>query len=236
MKTYLFFAIGVLLLIIVSCSNDEKLTYQPEDTGLNFVFSKSSIGQEYFYNFAFLNKPEEEISLRFRVQGTFADYDRVIPLETVETDTINNAIENVHFRIESSDLIVPKGKLHADVPITFFKTEDLRDTIVTIQLRLKTNDDFKQGVLETSFADITLSDNFIVLPVFWTSYRLDNPWTGFGRSDDIIIRKYTELGNITESGWISDPYSKKDILVAKTKKWFNENPTLGDDGEIIVFP
>jgi len=241
MKSYNIIVFIVLSFVFLSCEENDRLLYDTTKTGVNFDLDdryqydpNTSViySVQHSYNFAFGNASSKEMVLIARIQGVPVDYDRVLPVKVIDSDTTLNAKQGIDYLLPESAITLPAGKSQVEIPIILNNTVELQDTSKYMHIIVSDNEEFGIGNVEFSKTRLAISSNFKTPPLLWDKYYL---WYYFGRSDEVIIKKFVEIGEITSDSWYPEPYSRIQILIDRTKIWFNENPTVGDDGNIIVF-
>ncbi|UMB52501.1 DUF4843 domain-containing protein [Lutibacter sp. A64] len=148
-------------LCLSSCDTDDIKTYQTSDN-IYFSWSKhhnlwinntsqyiDSIG----FSFAFKNATVVDtlFQLPISVQGKALDNDRIVNLKVLDQST---AIEGVHFDI--SDPVIFRAGMSIDsIPITFYRTPEMKNNTYTLAIELLANDDFSVNMKNEVLDDLT---------------------------------------------------------------------------------
>ncbi|GAA4292345.1 DUF4843 domain-containing protein [Aestuariibaculum suncheonense] len=110
----------------------------PDSTGFTFAFKGPEITQEVY-------------KLPVSVQGQVTDYDREI---SVVLDASSTAIKGVHFDLPET--IVFKANQEKDsIPITLYRTEEMKDNSYSIKLNLVEGKDFVVDMKEVVLDEAT---------------------------------------------------------------------------------
>ncbi|UYQ95842.1 DUF4843 domain-containing protein [Chitinophaga horti] len=119
-----------------------------------------------FKSFSFVTLPlgitRDTFLVKVKVMGDTASRDRIVRGRAIATGT--TAAEGKHY--DFIDGIVPAGTVIGYIPVVLHRTEDIKDTSVTLNLGVAATADFKQGVGEDSSITLTWSDN-VVKPANW---------------------------------------------------------------------
>jgi len=184
MKKILIFSILFLTFIgFSSCDHEEIATYSGTDS-IYFapaVFGISdgattTITDSIGFTFA-LEKPEvagKVYNIPVYVQGKMSDVDRKVK---VVVDPKSTAIAGTHFTIPEN-FTIPAGKIVNDLPVTVFRTADMKKNGLLLILNLEENESFNTNMKSKevnvlthktiSFIKFKLSfDDKLTQPIGW---------------------------------------------------------------------
>lgn len=145
---------------ISSCDQEGIATYSESD---NIYFAPSVFGisdgattairDSIGFTFA-LEKPEivERVyNIPIQVQGKISDVDRKVK---VVIDPKSTAIAGTHFTIPEN-IIIPAGKVVNNIPVTVFRTADMKQNGFLLILNLQENESFKTDMKSKEINAIT---------------------------------------------------------------------------------
>lgn len=128
--------------------------------------------EEVSYSFATKSSTLTEGRLEIKVclQGRVDDRrDRVVRAEVIPDST--TATEGIHYRLEEG--VIEAGEYEGVLPLTFYRTPDMKTETFRIKLRIADSDDLKAGLEEEAYIRVLVSD-VLMRPVNWPE------WYGFG--------------------------------------------------------
>ena len=224
MKKILFPAIAAVLLTIAISCEKELVPYSSTDCFLNFRFLDSK--GEDMQNEDLVKKPEIidiPVLYNFKTHGSVAydtvwidaktagfvkDYDREFALEQVEVEGADNAVpgeDYVDFNSPEAQRIqvVKAGESHFKVPVVLLRSNNLRTKNLTLKVRIKENQNFKNGFTMMQTRVISFTDR-VSKPAVWDDCDFDNifgeygdvkyqlmiDWSGKPWSDEFILENY----------------------------------------------
>lgn len=224
MKKILFPAIAAVLLTIATSCEKELVPYSSTDCFLNFRFLDSK--GEDMQNEDLVKKPEIidiPVLYNFKTHGSVAydtvwidaktagfvkDYDREFALEQVEVEGADNAVpgeDYVDFNSSEAQRIqvVKAGESHFKVPVVLLRSNNLRTKNLTLKVRIKENQNFKNGFTMMQTRVISFTDR-VSKPAVWDDCDFDNifgeygdvkyqlmiDWSGKPWSDEFILENY----------------------------------------------
>ncbi len=178
--------IGLLfLLIVTACSVDEIEPWQSED------YIHFAGGYDDFYSFVYAGSTvqRDTMSLKLKIAGNLASYDRTYKVKQVKTydfvydqdeygnivdsafiELPNQAIAGVHYigfdDSEYPELVVPADSLGTTLDLILLRDESLKQNDYTLTIEVQQTEDFKPGNAVNQKITLTLSDQ-IVEPIYW---------------------------------------------------------------------
>lgn len=182
-KTIIFIQIISALLLISSCTKNDVIDFTG-DNMVHFYERYLYLGyderrtEEIIYSFAV--KPstlnEDNVNIKIRLQGRVADFDRSVKVGYIPDST--TATEGTHFKLNNGT--IKAGEYEGILPVTVYRTTDMKQNSFKIKLKIEDNNDFKAGVIEERYISVILSD-ILMKPTNWPQ------WYGFG---EYSINKY----------------------------------------------
>ena len=134
----------ILAIITLSACKKEKTEVFTGKPGISFYYVVSGSADSTNYSFAnqIKQKSSDTIFIRMRVMGTSVDRPREIEVKALESTT---AKEGVHFILPK--ITLPADSLTVTYPIILINTEDLKTTTYHLEVAVKENSEFIQGVV-----------------------------------------------------------------------------------------
>jgi hypothetical protein len=108
---------------------------------------------------------EAEGGVKVRVMGRVSDRDRVFRARVIADSS--TAVEGTHFRLH--DGVIKAGELESILPITLYRTHDLRYEAIKIYLEIVPTSDLGDGVQVGNNFILWVGD-FFMKPATWTIY------------------------------------------------------------------
>jgi len=192
-KLLLFLMLAAFTL--VACDRDDVNVFDSDDAGIYFQYGYQTrfflnIDQYYdsiSYTFSTENEDVKEhvIETRLRTLGKVRDYDRKV---NVVIDTENTtAVEGTHFNVDLSNIVIPAGASEVMVPVTFYRTSDLRTNKIRLMLKVEANENFFIPFTEQNSTNVYYStdeqimadrflfvvDEFYSIPPMWEMFGLE---------------------------------------------------------------
>lgn len=119
-----------------------------------------------YKSFTFVTQPlavtKDTFLVKVKIMGEKSAMDRVVRGRVIAKGS--TAIEGKHF--ELIDGSVKADSLFGYIPVVLFRTDDIKDSAVNLNLGIADTKDFKRGVGEDSVITISWSDN-VVKPSNW---------------------------------------------------------------------
>lgn len=227
----------IMALSLVACSEDKLEVYNTSYTALNIakgtVFGdKEQYPEEYSFNAYFLgsNISNYTLNIPVRLQGTI-DYD-------------NDRHYNV--ALVSNESKGMTDELYTMTPTQTFRRGLAQDTLkITIHLdRMSTtddykarialvpNDDFKAGVPEYQYVDISFTKNLSIAPNFWNNNSKLRKIAYSPRKCAVFL----QISGLTDPDWVDDGSSViLDHWISLCQQWFLTHEEYDEKGNRIYF-
>ena len=171
MKTFKLYYIlyAFIALVLSSCAKDlEPYVNQPQ---VYFFERATDLAGTRITNksFSFMSLPsavvQDTMKIKVKTMGYPADYDRVVRGRVVAEGT--TAVEGKHF--DFIDGVVKAGQVEGLLYVLLYRTADIKEQSLQLNLRIAETKDFKPGVVEDNFFSISWSDN-LVKPANWDGF------------------------------------------------------------------
>ena len=227
----------IMALSLVACSEDKLEVYDTSYAALNIakgsVFGNAELyPEEYSFNAYFLgsNISNYTLNIPVRLQGTI-DYD-------------NDRHYNVALVSNESKGITEE--LYTMTPTQTFRRGLAQDTLkITIHLdRMSTtddykarialvpNDDFKAGVPEYQYVDISFTKNLSIAPNFWNNNSKLRKIAYSPRKCAVFL----QISGLTDPDWVDDGSSViLDHWISLCQQWFLTHEEYDEKGNRIYF-
>ena len=227
----------IMALSLVACSENKLEVYNTSYTALNIakgtVFGdKEQYPEEYSFNAYFLgsNISNYTLNIPVRLQGTI-DYD-------------NDRHYNV--ALVSNESKGMTDELYTMTPTQTFRRGLAQDTLkITIHLdRMSTtddykarialvpNDDFKAGVPEYQYVDISFTKNLSIAPNFWNNNSKLRKIAYSPRKCAVFL----QISGLTDPDWVDDGSSViLDHWISLCQQWFLTHEEYDEKGNRIYF-
>lgn len=227
---------------IATYKNDPRIYFFERNADLN----QSRVT---FKSYSFLKLPLEvtmdTFYIKVKIMGEPAPYDRIVRGQTITEGT--TAKEGEHYTF--IDGIVPADSIIGYLPVVLNRTEDIRDSSLTLNLSIAETKDFKPGVTEDDAFTLSWSDN-VVKPANWdglislsyyfgsystVKWRFIISVTGVDNFPLQQSGRYPPLpGEYTNAGMNDIKAMVKDALAAYNS---TNDPDLTDEfGQPVTFP
>ena len=230
-------AATLMALSLAACSEDKLEVYDTSYTALNIakgsVFGNAELyPEEYSFNAYFLgsNISNYTLNIPVRLQGTI-DYD-------------NDRHYNV--ALVSNESKGMTEELYTMTPTQTFRRGLAQDTLkITIHLdRMSTtddykarialvpNDDFKAGVPEYQYVDISFTKNLSIAPNFWNNNSKLRKIAYSPRKCAVFL----QISGLTDPDWVDDGSSViLDHWISLCQQWFLTHEEYDEKGNRIYF-
>ncbi|MDR0262474.1 MAG: DUF4843 domain-containing protein [Sphingobacterium sp.] len=244
MKRLLSFigASTALLFSILGCKEDDKLMFDDSDPKVSFDKRYAgTLVDSVNYSFAFQSKDiiTDTVQLPVRIIGLPRNTDRNIAIALSAGST---AKEGYHYKLEN--MVIPANASDGTVDVIFFRRAGLKDSVITGELKIIANADFKPGyddnavsaVLDRLTWRFTLTDK-LEKPSIWDSY-----WKNlFGDYSNTKILFLTELLNYTNwnQGGLFPQDSNRMLAQARLGIYEYEKihgPMIDENGNRVIIP
>lgn len=166
--------IGILfgICLLAGCSKNEVPAYSDLDKVYFYErrpnqFNPSVIerAEEMSYSFATKSSTlmEGRLEIKVRLQGRVdKERDRVVCAEVIADST--TAVEGTHYRLEEG--VIKAGEYEGILPLTFYRTPEMKTEMLRIKLRIADSDDLKAGLEEEAYIRVLVSD-ILTYPYTW---------------------------------------------------------------------
>ena len=227
----------IMALSLVACSEDKLEVYNTSYTALNIakgsVFGNAELyPEEYSFNAYFLgsNISNYTLNIPVRLQGTI-DYnnDRHYNVALVSneskgmTDDLYTMPQTQTFRRGLAQDTL-KITIHLDRMST---TDDYKARIALVP-----NDDFKAGVPEYQYVDISFTKNLSIAPNFWNNNSKLRKIAYSPRKCAVFL----QISGLTDPDWVDDGSSViLDHWISLCQQWFLTHEEYDEKGNRIYF-
>lgn len=227
----------IMALSLVACSEDKLEVYDTSYTALNIakgsVFGNAELyPEEYSFNAYFLgsNISNYTLNIPVRLQGTI-DYDNDrhynVALVSNEskgmTDDLYTMPQTQTFRRGLAQDTL-KITIHLDRMST---TDDYKARIALVP-----NDDFKAGVPEYQYVDISFTKNLSIAPNFWNNNSKLRKIAYSPRKCAVFL----QISGLTDPDWVDDGSSViLDHWISLCQQWFLTHEEYDEKGNRIYF-
>ena len=224
MKKLLYLAL-LLPLCIVSCNEDEIMTFDDETAGIYFQNGGQTrfyinIDQYYDSTFFTFSQSADAVTdtvlyTRLRTMGKVRDYDRKV--RVVVDKEFTTAIEGTHFRVDLDNIFIPAGESEVRVPVTLLRDKSLLEQEVQLMLKVEDNENFyvpferqKNTNVYYDSGDTIRANRYLFVfnefysePVIWSMFLYGypdgvNPCGAWSRTKQRLM---SQLFNLTEDDW-----------------------------------
>ena len=157
MKQLKHIILGLALCFLASCESSDIMLYQ-QNAAVYFEAGN--------FSYSFLEDPQatsKVIKLAVDISGTQVDYDRKFIVERPDNDTLTTAEED-QYKIHEG--IIKANEYNGVVEVEIFKDERLKDSIYTLALEIKPNEDFQEVRLNKSILKLSFTDQ-VIKPANW---------------------------------------------------------------------
>lgn len=159
----------LLLFFLTACEKD--ISSYNNDPRVYFFERNTDLTQSRitFKSFSFLKLPAEVTKdtflIRVKIMGDAAPYDRIVRGQAIPDSTTAQAGKHYDF----IDGIIPADSIFGYLPVVLYRTADIADSSVTLNLAIAPTKDFKPGVTEDDVFTLSWSDN-VVKPSNWDGF------------------------------------------------------------------
>lgn len=225
---------------LFACKKDDIKTFEGDKPMLNFI--KSNFAPEFVVGVPdtltmdavfFTGQDEVDFKLPIYMSGEISEKDRYYSIRVVTAKVKGNLVEGTHYELPEKQIL--KAGEFRDSAIVSININKLREdeAIGTVVFELVPGDEFSKGIDLYQSIGIHMSGyGFLQQPEFWNKNGLDSYG---GTYSSIKAEKYVELNAIPNDEWREHNLSVLYAYGKRTYEWFKNNPTKGEDGEIISF-
>jgi len=256
MKKLKYIPILAAAFVILSCNNDDYLTYGVDSRiqfgpAPKYLYSTSyqSVDTLKAYTFVYENASVVQDTVFFDIytMGRVSDQDRPFKLKQVQVEGVDNCVAGVHYKAFDDPTVIKHyvikaGDTHESIPIVFLRDASLKQKIYTLKIEVEANEYFGLGETATLWRKVNVADR-LIKPNSWTTsvetYYLGkysyvkHSWmvaqTGFRWDDEFlapIVASYAEI-----SYWKA---KFKELLAKYNSNPNNPNVPLTDENGVLV--
>jgi len=238
----------ILSFAFVACEKDEIMTFEGDD-GIYFKWAKDGRGIQSAIDstsltFAFSLPSmvsDSLVNIPIKIQGHSSSKDRLVNIKVKEESTMQ---EGVHFKIPE-EIFVLADSIVGYIPVTFYRTEDMKIEPLSLKLRLLENENFKVNLYGEAMSfnadrpvkynefEFTVSD-ILVEPIWWS--RILVYYLGDFSAKKMYL--FAEVNEIPLPNWNDNPpdimafFNQLDIFkVYLLKQEADGTPVLDENGE-----
>ena len=196
MKKIILCALGALCL----CSCEKQLdVYSNPDCYLNLRFVASSTGEEmdsesikeYYDQFTIMYNfkthgdiTQDTVWVDASISGFVKDNDRTYSVEQIAIEGEDNAVAGTDYKAFNDPSVanlytVKAGEVDFRIPVVLLRSASLKSKSVKIRLRIKANENFKNGIEAFQQRDIVFTDR-LTKPAMWDEAYLDYCFGAYG--------------------------------------------------------
>jgi hypothetical protein len=230
MKKEIITLLAAALFGLSSCQEAEIPLYSGENY-IQFVKNLTTDSTTV----AFLLAPgATELDSFLIVKTTGSGYPVETPYKISIDRQFTTAVEGTHFKLPTTTTFKP-GVMRDTLPITFYRTADMKTNTFRLVLRVEENDAFKLGQLQYQYKVFIVHDN-ISRPEWWTEAA-----TYLGTYSDKKYQKFIDVTGIADMTGAT--FSELRIRALQLKYWLEEYkaandgiPMTEDNGDEMVVP
>ncbi|WP_343321677.1 DUF4843 domain-containing protein [Sphingobacterium multivorum] len=244
MKRLLTFigACAALLFTLLGCKEDNKLMF--DDSDPKVYIDKRYAGtrvDSVNYSFAFQSKDilTDTVQIPLRIIGLPRNIDRPVAIALTAGST---AKEGYHFKLEHA--VIPANASDGLVDVIFFRRAGLKDSVVTAELKIIANADFKPGyndkavsaVLDRLTWRFTLTDK-LEKPSIWDSYW-KNLFGDYSNTKILFLTQLLDYTNWNQGGLFPQDSNR---MLAQARLGIYEyekanGPMFDENGNRVIIP
>ena len=227
----------IMALSLVACSEDKLEVYDTSYTALNIakgsVFGNAELyPEEYSFNAYFLgsNISNYTLNIPVRLQGTI-DYnnDRHYNLALVSNES-KGITEELYTMPQTQTF--RRGLAQDTLKITIHLDRMSTTDDYKARIALVPNDDFKAGVPEYQYVDISFTKNLSIAPNFWNNNSKLRKIAYSPRKCAVFL----QISGLTDPDWVDDGSSViLDHWISLCQQWFLTHEEYDEKGNRIYF-
>ena len=230
-------AATLMVLSLAACSEDKLEVYNTSYTALNIakgtVFGdKEQYPEEYSFNAYFLgsNISNYTLNIPVRLQGTIDyDNDRHYNVALVSNDS-KGMTEELYTMPQTQTF--RRGLTQDTLKITIHLDRMSTTDDYKARIALVPNDDFKAGVPEYQYVDISFTKNLSIAPNFWNNNSKLRKIAYSPRKCAVFL----QISGLTDPDWVDDGSSViLDYWISLCQQWFLTHEEYDEKGNRIYF-
>ena len=227
----------IMALSLVACSEDKLEVYNTSYTALNIakgtVFGdKEQYPEEYSFNAYFLgsNISNYTLNIPVRLQGTI-DYDNDRHYNVALVSNESKGITEELYTMPQTQTF-RRGLAQDTLKITIHLDRMSTTDDYKARIALVPNDDFKAGVPEYQYVDISFTKNLSIAPNFWNNNSKLRKIAYSPRKCAVFL----QISGLTDPDWVDDGSSViLDHWISLCQQWFLTHEEYDEKGNRIYF-
>lgn len=227
----------IMALSLVACSEDKLEVYDTSYTALNIakgsVFGNAELyPEEYSFNAYFLgsNISNYTLNIPVRLQGTI-DYDNDRHYNVALVSNESKGMTDDLYTMTSTQTF-RRGLAQDTLKITIHLDRMSTTDDYKTRIALVPNDDFKAGVPEYQYVDISFTKNLSIAPNFWNNNSKLRKIAYSPRKCAVFL----QISGLTDPDWVDDGSSViLDHWISLCQQWFLTHEEYDEKGNRIYF-
>lgn len=227
----------IMALSLVACSEDKLEVYDTSYTALNIakgsVFGNAELyPEEYSFNAYFLgsNISNYTLNIPVRLQGTI-DYDNDRHYNVALVSNESKGITEELYTMPQTQTF-RRGLAQDTLKITIHLDRMSTTDDYKARIALVPNDDFKAGVPEYQYVDISFTKNLSIAPNFWNNNSKLRKIAYSPRKCAVFL----QISGLTDPDWVDDGSSViLDHWISLCQQWFLTHEEYDEKGNRIYF-
>lgn len=227
----------IMVLSLAACSEDKLEVYNTSYTALNIakgtVFGdKEQYPEEYSFNAYFLgsNISNYTLNIPVRLQGTI-DYDNDRHYNVALVSNESKGMTEELYTMPQTQTF-RRGLAQDTLKITIHLDRMSTTDDYKARIALVPNDDFKAGVPEYQYVDISFTKNLSIAPNFWNNNSKLRKIAYSPRKCAVFL----QISGLTDPDWVDDGSSViLDHWISLCQQWFLTHEEYDEKGNRIYF-
>lgn len=227
----------IMALSLAACSEDKLEVYNTSYTALNIakgsVFGNAELyPEEYSFNAYFLgsNISNYTLNIPVRLQGTI-DYDNDRHYNVALVSNESKGITEELYTMPQTQTF-RRGLAQDTLKITIHLDRMSTTDDYKARIALVPNDDFKAGVPEYQYVDISFTKNLSIAPNFWNNNSKLRKIAYSPRKCAVFL----QISGLTDPDWVDDGSSViLDHWISLCQQWFLTHEEYDEKGNRIYF-
>lgn len=227
----------IMALSLVACSEDKLEVYDTSYTALNIakgsVFGNAELyPEEYSFNAYFLgsNISNYTLNIPVRLQGTI-DYDNDRHYNVALVSNESKGMTEELYTMPQTQTF-RRGLAQDTLKITIHLDRMSTTDDYKARIALVPNDDFKAGVPEYQYVDISFTKNLSIAPNFWNNNSKLRKIAYSPRKCAVFL----QISGLTDPDWVDDGSSViLDHWISLCQQWFLTHEEYDEKGNRIYF-
>lgn len=227
----------IMALSLAACSEDKLEVYNTSYTALNIakgsVFGNAELyPEEYSFNAYFLgsNISNYTLNIPVRLQGTI-DYDNDRHYNVALVSNESKGMTEELYTMPQTQTF-RRGLAQDTLKITIHLDRMSTTDDYKARIALVPNDDFKAGVPEYQYVDISFTKNLSIAPNFWNNNSKLRKIAYSPRKCAVFL----QISGLTDPDWVDDGSSViLDHWISLCQQWFLTHEEYDEKGNRIYF-